>query len=416
MRGVIPRIVLMTVSLCLLVGCTPDDASWPRSGEPAPRTFRPAPVQPVRPVVVDPALPREPQGGVVTPEEFGAVADGVADDTAALQEAVDAAAGADARVLLGPDRTYLLTGSIELPSGAFLTGHGPSSVLQFTWQHNDSEHDGFYLGNRNQKGAGNTDISLERFAIRGAAPGVPAGPKDMLVKSNVPAIRLRLVDRFRISELDVGYAPGISIIHQGCSNGTIVQNRIHHAGRDGVNSTWHHRNMHDILIADNLIYKVGDDGVAVVGAPGNAVNRKALPYRVVVRDNVIRGWRRNPNGLALGRGISVLAASRVRIEGNVINRTHSAGILVAPSTRTFSFDPVNGVPWRSTHIQVTQNRIIDAGQNYVGSDPGIDVPSHDGILVKDSDDVRVWDNTVVRPLGERVSFLDCRRCVGELED
>lgn len=407
MGAVMARVGLTAASLGLLLGCT--------SGGPTPPTPPDAPTvpqEPARPVLVDPAPPREPTGASVRPEDFGAVGDGVADDSGALQAAVDAAAETDGRVVLGGARTYLLERSIELPSGAYLTGQGPSSVLRFTWRYNDDQHDGFYLGNADQTDQGNTDITLQRFAIRGAGPGVPAGPREIQGAPNVPAIRLRLVDRFRISQLDIGFAPGISIIHQGSSNGAILGNRIHHSGRDGINSTWHRRNMYDILIADNLITKVGDDGVAIIGAPGQTANRKALPYRVVVRDNVIRGWSANPNGLALGRGIAVLAATRVRLEGNVIDRTHSAGILVAPSTRDFSFDAANGAPWRSSDIQITGNRIVDAGQNVVGSSPEIDEPLHDGILVKESDDVWVWDNTVVDPFGEAVAFYDCVRCTG----
>jgi Pectate lyase superfamily protein len=414
MAVVMVRAGLATASLALLLGCT--DGDGPRPLPQSRPIGTPTTVEPPPPVVVDPAPPREPEGGVVTPEQFGAVGDGVTDDTTALQEALDAAAVSDGRVVLGAERTYLLDRSLVLPTGAHLTGQGPSSVLRFTWRRNDPEHDGFYLGNEDQTGEGNTDITLEDFAIRGAAPGVPAGPKEIQPDSNVPAIRLRLVDRFRIARLDVGFAPGISIIHQGCSNGAIVDNTIHHSGRDGINSTWHHRNMHDILIADNRITKVGDDGVAIIGAPGEAVNRESLPYRVVVRDNVIRGWRSNPNGLALGRGISVLAATRVRLEGNLIRRTHSAGILVGPSTRDFSVDPANGVPWRSSHIQIAGNRVVEAGQNYVGSSPPVDEPGHDGIVVKQSDHVWVGGNKVLRPFGALVTFHDCHRCTGQGAD
>jgi hypothetical protein len=400
-------------ALIFVAGCTGGTAG--RSSPSSPPPTSPAGTDGPRPVAVNVVPPAEPTNGAVLPEEFGAAGDGFSDDTAAMQAAVDAAAERGARVVLGEDRTYLLTGSIELPSGTFVTGAGPSSVLQFTWRFNDPEHDGFYLGNREQTGEGNTDIVLQRFAIRGAAPGTPAGPKELLTEPNVPAIRFRLVDRFRISQLDIGYAPGISIIHQGCSNGAIVQNNIHHSGRDGINSTWHHRNMHDILIADNVITKVGDDAIAVVGAPGEAVNRQALPYRIVVEDNVVRGWPSNVNGLALGRGISVLAASRVRLERNVIMRTHSAGILVSASTRPFSIDPGTGAPWRSSRIQVVDNRIVDAGQNFVGTDPDVDTPKHDGIVIKESDHVWLSRNTVIRPYGEEVSLLDCRRCTDDTE-
>lgn len=411
MRTTMARTLTLLAAAPLLVGCIADRSATPSQQRRSSDTGAVKPFTPPDPITVRPAAPRQPEGEVLRPEAFGAVGDGFADDTGALQAALDAAAEVDGQVVLAGRSTYLMTSSIELPSGARLTGQGPSSVLQFTWRHNDADHDGFYLGNRDQTEIGNTDITLERFAIRGAAAGLPVGPKAILEEPNVPAIRLRLVDRFRIAEMDIGFAPGISLIHQGCSNGAIVENRIHHSGRDGINSTWHHRNMHDILIADNIITNVGDDGVAVVGAPGQTPNKQRLPHGVLVKDNVIRGWRANPNGLALGRGISVLAATRVRLEGNLIDRTHSAGILVAPSTRGFSTDPDTGLPWRSSEIQITGNRVVEAGGNAVGSSRLVEEPNEGGILVKSSDRVSLWDNRVVRPVGGTVVLYDCRRCV-----
>lgn len=357
-----------------------------------------------------PRRPRVPDNGTVRPERFGAVGDGKRDDSVALQRAIDRAARVGAKVVLSEERTYLSTRRLDLPSGSYVLGSGRRSVLKFDWRVNDSQHDGYYIGNRDQL-TGNTDITLHNFAIVGAATGLPAGPSDVRRHPRVPGVRLRLVNRFQLSRLRVSYVPGISIIYQGAANGMVRDNVIHHSGRDGINSTWHKRNLHHIVVKRNRISKIGDDGIAVIGAPGNTPNTKVLPYKIAIRDNKVRGWPKNPNGQLLGRGLVVLAATDVELSGNVVDRTHSYGILVAPSTRQFSTDPATGEPWRSSDIEITENRILNAGQNYPGSDPNISEPGHDAIILKRSDRVRLKGNFVENPYGRVLAMYDCRDCV-----
>jgi hypothetical protein len=72
-----------------------------------------------------------PIGGVVGPtlnvKAFGAVGDGVTDDTAAIQRAVDAAGGGGEVVI--PAGTFLVTDCIRVPSNVTFRGIGGSSVL-----------------------------------------------------------------------------------------------------------------------------------------------------------------------------------------------------------------------------------------------------------------------------------------------
>lgn len=59
--------------------------------------------------------------GATTPQEFGAVADGVADDTAAIQAAIDSQQGKANKIVYFPPGTYRTTRTVVIPdrSGAF---------------------------------------------------------------------------------------------------------------------------------------------------------------------------------------------------------------------------------------------------------------------------------------------------------
>ncbi len=343
------------------------------------------------------------------PEDYGAVGNGVADDTAAVQRTLDAAARQDARVELRAGATYLCSRSVQLPSGAYLFGHGTSSVLRFTWTQNTASGDGYYLGNAEQT-SGDHDITLDDFAIRGAGSGLPSGPNAIASAPWVPGIRLRLVHRFAITRLDVSHVAGISVLYQGSDEGLLANNHVHDSGRDGITGTWHLRNMTHVLVRDNLIERIGDDGVALVGAPGQTANTRAQPHDLVVQHNRIRGWDRNPNGLQIGRGIALLSVRRTWVTGNTVQRTHSYGILLAGSTRAFSTDPRTGRPWRSGDVLVEGNRILGAGANRSGSRVTGADGGADAIRVKDSVHVVVRRNLIVRPAAGRVVVSDCQGC------
>lgn len=84
---------------------------------------------------VSPSVLRAP--GLVTLEQFGAVGNGVADDSAAYTAALAyllaaSVIGSSAHtILLGSNRTYLVTGySGTLPAGCAVLGHGYDSVLK----------------------------------------------------------------------------------------------------------------------------------------------------------------------------------------------------------------------------------------------------------------------------------------------
>ena len=107
----------------------------------------------------------------VSVKDFGAVGDGVADDTAAIQAALDSGA---TRVY-GPGGTYL-TGSLTIPSNVELYGDGAATVFKLKPAANAT-----VIRNSNQSG-GNVNITLRDIAIDGNKANNTAGSCVSFVK------------------------------------------------------------------------------------------------------------------------------------------------------------------------------------------------------------------------------------------
>lgn len=332
-------------------------------------------------------------------------------DSGALQRAVDTAARRREALVLPAHHTYLLTRSLELPSHAVIVGQGASTVLRFSWSVKFPGRDGTLIGNVHPDG-GDHDIVLDDFAVRGAGSGRPSGPNSTRPAPFVPGVRLRHVDGFRITHLDVGYVAGISVLYQDCGNGLIARNHVHNSGRDGITGMWRDGRsagpVGNIVVRHNVISDVGDDGIAVVGPDHQWGTTR--PSNILIGRNRILGWRRNPNGLQLGRGIALLAVERVVVRDNYVRRTVSSGVLVGGSARPGGLARLTGDTWGSSYVLLTGNTIIAAGADRSGS-TSIDFGGIGAAIVaEDSDHVTLRGNVLARPAQGRVVFSHCQAC------
>jgi hypothetical protein len=326
----------------------------------------------------------------IRPEKYGAVPNDGHSDYRALQRAIDTAARRGVPVRLSANARYDSNHWLRLRNNSTLVGAGPSSELKFHWRKNNNSNDGCYICNWDQT-TGNRHITVARLHIVGAASGKPAGLSAMNPVPNTPAIRFRLVHGLRVRHVEISRAPGISMLVQGSRGVRIVGNHVHNSGRDGINIGWYKVDSRRVLVKGNLIQRVGDDGVAIIGAPPTRHEPKGVQFRVV--HNRILGWKVDPNGLQLGRGISVLGARRVLIKHDRIRDPDSAGILISPSSRPDRFN--HHAPWKSKRVRVVRN----------------DVGSIDstGLLIKNS--VRIhWGLNVFSNVRPTVKVFTCRLC------
>ena len=78
-----------------------------------------------------PQLPEDPGAVVLSSATFGAIGDGLADDTAALQAAIDQVESATRYgVVLIPSGTYRLTATLHVWKGIRLIGYGPTQTTR----------------------------------------------------------------------------------------------------------------------------------------------------------------------------------------------------------------------------------------------------------------------------------------------
>jgi hypothetical protein len=305
----------------------------------------------------------------VTPARFGAKGDGRTDDTTAMQEALKAAAGKT--LWLPANRTYLISRTIAVPSNTAVVGAGPTSILKFNWRRVESAGSG---GGSNLRSAGTSarNIRLSNFVLEGAGDGYPAGAKKDNRKGLVPMLKLILVDGFSVMNMELRNAAGLSISYTGSRNGVFRNNYVHHSGRDGITGYRNtRRNVTDIVVDSNLIEKVGDDAIAINGlVPGHDLRAprdgsRALPHRIRITNNVLRGWRKNHNGQNLGRGIALNGVAGVLVASNRISRPNGTGILLTGCNPHICRG--SSTLWRSTKARLLGNTIFRATG---GSRPG----------------------------------------------
>lgn len=216
---------------------------------------------------------------------YGAVGDGVADDTTAVQTAITAAAGVGA--VYGPTGIYKITSQLTIPDNTTIFGDGWSSILRFSWT--TTAGGSTFLVNTNAGNTtGNSNIHLRDLSIEGTHTGVPFGQP---TPGPASGLLMRRVDNFSCTGVRFYRVPGISLAYQGVRRGIIANNLVHECGRDGITGgpyvEWP---LEDIVVSSNVVKVVGDDGIAVHAyADTSTPNTQGRPHRITITGNTVYG-------------------------------------------------------------------------------------------------------------------------------
>lgn len=292
---------------------------------------------------------------VVSVKDFGAVGDGVTDDTTFLQAAITAAEG---KTLLLPKGTYIVSNTLTLPSNTDIVGEGWQSIIYLKSGTNKK------VFTNSDTSGGNVNIWLDSFAVDGNSAGQTGG-------SFVTGIDLDYVTDFKINNVYVHHTREIPIYIRKGSNFEITGCKTEFAQgatypgiyignpllpfptavtNGTISNCWSNNNGQDGILVENAT------DVRVIGCSarnnGQSGIKLGQPANCIVSSCYAEG---NTSGF---RGQDI---KRCTYNGNIAYRNNDSGITLGISNATAS------------EILVTNNQCIENGQNPTSTSYGINV-------------------------------------------
>lgn len=250
-------------------------------------------------------LPQELVDLPMSVRRFGVMGDGVTDDTAALQVALNAGIP-----LYFPPGTYLYSNT--LTATASIIGAGWNSILQCTTS--QGQNASIYWNN-----ASNFKIQNLQFYSKNATgyySSESAGP-----------INLESCSLFEISGCQVNNAASQAVMMRACVNGKVFGNSLLNLWHDGFHVTGASS---DITITNNEVINGGDDAFAVVGYQQDGIR----PRRIIISNNRVDQTK-------YARGIAIVGAQEITVTGNQIYNSQCAGIYIASEASYATYGNAN---------------------------------------------------------------------------
>jgi parallel beta-helix repeat protein len=312
---------------------------------------------------------------VVSVKDFGAVGDGVADDTAAIQNALNSGA----KSVLLPKGTYL-SSQLTIPSGIALRSNDGATIKAI------SAISAMLAGATNA-----TEITIYGLTLDGnglAGYGMLfAGGSVLRVENNrvtdvtEDGIRVQAATDVRIIGNTVFNVSKLGItLTLNVTDFAVSQNIVNGPARAGIVFSAAQRG----VISSNVITAIGPDGDGITGYHHQNAD-------VAITGNVIKD--------SLNHGIHV-GGERITVTGNTTRNSDNSGIYIGANLNGSSANPREP----SNHITVSNN-VVDTTVQWVGmwintchnctvSGNSVYSASNQSILLEDSTSTVISSNIV----------------------
>lgn len=275
----------------------------------------------------------------ISVKEFGAVGDGVADDTTVIQNALNAINTNGGGVLYFPKGIYRITSALVIYDNTTIIGEGKIKV--------DSAVSSTALTNANYGTDGtlkNYNIKIMNIGLEGGAYTSGGNP------TTYPAgIKLGNVVGGIIFNVKVKGFDQDGIILESCENVKVINNYVEN-GRHGITIAAISSNVSkNIQVIGNYVYNQEDTNILVTE---NSVD-------VIISDNICdkTNW---------GHGIDLAGCSKTIVKGNIIRRTKN----ISTSGEAIGIYIHDYLSYVSNH-NVIEGNLIDVENNPGGSVVGI---------------------------------------------
>ncbi|MHC8407457.1 putative Ig domain-containing protein [Pseudomonas sp. TMB3-21] len=320
-------------------------------------------------------------------QDFGAMGDGITDDTAAIQSAIDAAAAAGGGQVYMPTGTYIVSGGEEpsdgclmIKSNVYMYGDGMGETNVKVADGSDTKITGVirsaYGEETHDFGISNLTIDGNRDNTTGKIDGWFNGyiPGQEGYDSNVTLDSVEIKDcsgyGFDPHEQTVNMVIKNSVAHGNgldgfvadfLSNSTFENNVAYDNDRHGFNVV---TSTHDFTLTNNVAYNNGGNGIVVQRGSEDI----ASPSNITITGGEVYG-----NG---AEGVLVKLSSDVTVSGVDIHDNGSAGIRI----------------YGSNHVEVTDNTLNN--NSLANPVPEIIIQAYDDTLGVSGKYFNGSDNTI----------------------
>ncbi|WP_018925945.1 M10 family metallopeptidase C-terminal domain-containing protein [Pseudomonas umsongensis] len=317
-------------------------------------------------------------------QNFGAKGDGITDDTAAIQRAIDAAAAAGGGQVYVPTGTYIVSGGVEpsdgclmLKSNVYLYGDGMGATTVKVADGSDTKITGVI---RSAYGEETHDFGVSKLTIDGNRDNT-TGKIDGWFNGYIPG-QAGYDSNVTLDSVEIKDCSGYGFDPHEQTINMVIKNSVSHGnGLDGFvadflsNSTFENNvaydndrhgfnivtSTHDFTLTNNVAYNNGGNGIVVQRGSENIPS----PSNITITGGEVYG-----NG---AEGVLIKMSSEVTVSGVDIHDNTSAGVRIYGSNHVELIDnTLNsnslGNPVPEIIIQSYNDTLGVSGKYYNGSD------------------------------------------------